>query len=179
LTENNLTKIADYSQEVWKDIPDILGYQVSDLGRVRSFWKTGAKGKLTPNPVKILRHNIMYKGYHEVRLPRNNKYHHVRVHRLVLTAFIGPCPTGLEGCHNDGDTHHNYLLNLRWDTPTNNHQDKLYHGTHRSKLTEQKVKQIRLLYSKGGCTMNSLANMFSIAQSQIHKIISYQNWKHV
>lgn len=48
----------------------------------------------------------------------------------MLTAFVGPCPDGMEGCHNDGDPHNNRLDNLRWDTRANNARDAIRHGTH-------------------------------------------------
>ena len=38
------------------------------------------------------------------------------VHELVLWLFDRPRPTGLEGCHNDGNFRHNCIENLRWDT---------------------------------------------------------------
>ena len=33
------------------------------------------------------------------------------VGRLVLEVFVGPCPPGMEACHNDGDPHNNWLDN--------------------------------------------------------------------
>lgn len=51
-----------------------------------------------------------------------------RVHLLVLEAFVGPCPPGLEGCHTNGDGLDNKLTNLRWDTHAANMQDRLRHG---------------------------------------------------
>ncbi len=51
------------------------------------------------------------------------------VHVLVLTAFRGHCPAGMEGCHNDGDPKNNRLSNLRWDTHSANQKDGFRHGT--------------------------------------------------
>lgn len=50
------------------------------------------------------------------------------VHRLVLEAFVGPCPSGCEGCHYDGNPANNIVSNLRWDTTKNNCLDKRRHG---------------------------------------------------
>lgn len=58
------------------------------------------------------------------------------VHRLVLEAFVGPCPEGMEGCHGDGDPTNNSLGNLRWDTATSNQLDKVRHGTHHNAAKE-------------------------------------------
>jgi hypothetical protein len=51
------------------------------------------------------------------------------VHRLVLKAFVGPCPEGMEGCHWDGDACNNKLDNLRWATHAENVEDSIRHGT--------------------------------------------------
>lgn len=56
-----------------------------------------------------------------------------RIHSLVLEAFVGPRPDGMEGCHNDGDPANNHLANLRWDTRAANNQDTLRHGRHEKK----------------------------------------------
>ena len=42
------------------------------------------------------------------------------VHRLVLEAFVGPCPKGFECDHSDRDRRNNALTNLRWVSPTQN-----------------------------------------------------------
>jgi hypothetical protein len=53
-----------------------------------------------------------------------------RIHRLVLQAFVGPCPAGQECCHGDGDPSNNVLSNLRWGTRSDNRRDSVGHGTH-------------------------------------------------
>lgn len=52
----------------------------------------------------------------------------IYVHKLVLEAFVGPCPTGLQCCHEDGNPANNALTNLRWDTPVSNQADRDRHG---------------------------------------------------
>lgn len=76
-----------YKTEIFKDIPDYQGkYQVSDLGRVKSF-----KGK---NP-KILINKIDRKGYQFVCLCNNgNKY--LRVGQLVCISFLNHKPDGTQ-----------------------------------------------------------------------------------
>jgi hypothetical protein len=53
-----------------------------------------------------------------------------KVHRLVLETFVGPCPDGMECCHNNGDPADNRLENLRWDTLSSNAYDRVEHGVH-------------------------------------------------
>jgi len=77
-----------------------------------------------------------------------------RINRLILETFVGPCPPGMECCHNDGSLANNALVNLRWDTPQANQADKLKHGTHSRgkplvRLTNQEVLDIRSDRSAG------------------------------
>lgn len=54
-----------------------------------------------------------------------------RVHELVLTTFVGPCPSGLECRHLDGNPARCALANLAWGTHRENEADKYRHGTRR------------------------------------------------
>jgi hypothetical protein len=97
---------------------------VSTYGGVKSlkyFSHTGKVGTLKQNRSKL--------GYLSVALYKNGKIKRLSTHRLVLEAFMGQCPNGMECAHNDGNKQNNKLKNLRWDTPSNNHGDKLKHGT--------------------------------------------------
>ncbi|MDE2095631.1 MAG: HNH endonuclease [Patescibacteria group bacterium] len=78
----------------------------------------------------------------------NKKYS--LVHRLVLEAFIGPCPPGMECRHLNGNRSDNRLENLCWGTRIENVEDKRKHGTilrgemnPNAKLTADTVIQIR------------------------------------
>ena len=105
-----------------------------------------------------------------------------RVHRLVLDAFVGPCPEGLEACHENGNRIDNRLSNLRWDTRSNNHQDKLKHGTdHRgsknpqAKLSEEQVGEIKRLLGQGVKQVD-IARRFNIHKGTVHDIKKGHNW---
>lgn len=63
-------------------------------------------------------------GYLRAKLTRDAKSKLIMVHRLVLEAFVGPCPDGLEGCHGNGIPDDNRLDNLRWDTHESNMADR-------------------------------------------------------
>jgi hypothetical protein len=126
--------------EQWRDVIGFEDlYEVSNHGQIRSK-KTNAIKKLTFSK----KENRPYLG-----LWKNNKVKICKPHRLVLEAFVGKCPKGLEGCHNDGNTLNNHINNLRWDTPKNNHADKVRHGTTNrgercgtAKLTLEQVRAI-------------------------------------
>ncbi|AWN04235.1 HNH endonuclease [Gordonia phage Sour] len=68
------------------------------------------------------------RGYHYVGMYRGGSVVRARVHRLVLEAFVGPCPEGQQACHADDDKTNNELTNLRWDSPSANAADMRRNG---------------------------------------------------
>ena len=116
------------SGEYWLPIPDYPAYSVSNLGRIYSHPRVDALGRRIGD--RILRPANNGGGYPFIGLWRDGVRKSHQVHRLVLTAFVGPCPDGMEGCHNDGNPMNSRLDNLRWDTRSGNHLDKRKHGTH-------------------------------------------------
>lgn len=108
-------------------------YQVSDQGRVKSqAYQVGTKyGDPCWHPGRILTGRKTKKGYVIVGLSyAGGKSVQKRVHRLVLEAFVGPCPDGMECCHGPGGPSDNRLDNLRWDTREENARDIVRHGNH-------------------------------------------------
>lgn len=99
--------------ERWKDIAGFTGkYQVSDLGRVRSYAR-GRNGT-------ILKHSYDRSGYHRVGLSIcRGKVKWSLVHRLVLTTFVG-AKVGMQVNHIDGNKDNNTLQNLEWCTQSEN-----------------------------------------------------------
>lgn len=124
--------------ERWAPIPDWDGlYEVSDLGRVRSLprvvpTRTRWHSRLVERRVGggILRATPDTHGYARVFLTYRGQRRQLAVHRLVLEAFVGPCPPDMEGCHGPGGQADNRLVNLRWDTRRENAYDRVRHGTH-------------------------------------------------
>jgi hypothetical protein len=116
------------------------------------------------------------------------------VHSLVLLAFVGPRPDGMEACHNDGDRDNNRLSNLRWDTPRGNAEDRERHGrtsrgerhsalcrgerSGQAKLTEQQVREIQRLVGEG-TTKASVARQFGVSWCCVNDIVRRRAWRHV
>ena len=131
-----------------------------------------------------LRPTPQYRGHLCVCLVRDGTKWSRHVHRLVLEAFLGPCPPGLICCHNDGDPANNRLSNLRWDTYKSNSEDMLRHGTRRmgsaagSKLDEEAVLGIRRLKA-GGVRMDELAARYGVSRPNIEAIVYRRSWKHL
>lgn len=130
--------------EVWKKIPGYDGYEVSNLGQVRSWRSRNGRG-CASSPHLLKSTPFVGRPYLRVALTGNSGVvSHHRVHRLVLEAFIGSCPEGMEGCHKDGNPANNALTNLRWGTKASNFEDQITHGTrrkgelhHRSAMSDQ------------------------------------------
>ena len=122
--------------EVWKPVVGYEGlYQVSNLGRVKSLPRkvrqTSRWGKEMQRTVqeKILTaHPLLRSGHLYVRLHKEKKGKDWYVHTLVLTAFVGPRPEGMECLHRDGDPTNNRVENLRWGTRSQNRLDTVKHG---------------------------------------------------
>lgn len=163
----------------WRWVPGYEGhYQVNADGQVRR-WLRRHKRFGPP-----LRGFVNY-GYRLVNLSRNAQASQQRVHRLVMAAFVGPCPDGMNVCHNNGNRLDNRLANLRYDTPRANTLDQARHGTmrvgerhHRAKLTAQEVRSIRREYADG-VTQESLAQEYGVCQAHISSIVLRRSWGHV
>lgn len=104
------------------------GYQVSDLGRVRSIPRVTSRSTLPGGPISPARTGTR-RSYLFVHLYGDGTSEQKYVHRLVLEAFVGPCPPGLETRHLNGDSFDNRLSNLRWGTRAENAADRIRHGT--------------------------------------------------
>ena len=102
----------------WRDVLGFEGwYQVSDTGLIKR--TRGGRGAR----IGVLQQSVSGSpryGYMGVTLWKEGKPSSKKVHRLVLEAFSGPCPVGMEACHNNGDRLDNRRENLRWDTHFNN-----------------------------------------------------------
>jgi hypothetical protein len=124
-------------QEVWKDIEGFAGYQVSNLGRVRTY------NKVTHSTLwncdrhwkdRILRQKTNRYGRCLVDLWVDGKAHTLSVHRLVAKAFVDGCADGLTVNHKDGKPSNNYADNLEWITL----QDNILHGFKNGLYSTQK-----------------------------------------
>jgi hypothetical protein len=123
--------------EQWKPIPGFEGvYEVSDLGNVRSLARTNAQGKrykgklLTPATVPRT-------GIRQVVLFKDGARHSSTIHKLVLTAFVGPAPEGQEVVHIDGNASNNALTNIKWGFRSETSQGILKRGNHVHKRKER------------------------------------------
>lgn len=170
--------------EVWKDVVGYEGrYQVSDLGRVKSLPNKRRKTEIIMKQAKYARteHRVINLTS-EVSGSWKQRLHYV--HRLVLEAFRGPCPAGMESCHNDGNPTNNRLNNLRWDTDKSNQADRLKHGTSNrgsqnpsSILNEVDVGVIKTRLKTE--SLRAIADDYGVSHLTIKAIRNNQNWRHI
>ncbi len=162
----------------WRPIPGFEElYCVSDNGKVRS--------ERSGNLVSL---NTRFNGYKLAHLypgggKRNRKAKYV--HRLVLEAFVGCCPEGMECRHLNGDRSDNRLCNLQWGTSRQNQADKIAHGTRlqgdrvpASKLSSRAVLSVRWLY-RNGVSPVAIAATYSVSVGCIQDICYGKNWTHL
>lgn len=163
-------------EEVWKPVVGWEDYyQVSNIGNVRSIIREGftfyGKRKYGGKQLKLIKQK--YLKYFVVNLTKKGKREQASVHRLVLCSFVGPCPLGMECCHNDGNRTNNNINNLRWDTHLSNVKDTVSHGrTLRGekngfcKLTDDSVVYIR----NSKLQTKTLMKMFNSSRTNIVQI---------
>ena len=107
-------KLDNNMDEIWDNIEGFEGYQVSNLGRVKSLGNNKARKE------KILKPFINKDCYHQVKLCKNGKAKTFMVHRLVYEAFCGEIPSGYEVNHINEDKTDNRLCNLNLMTRKDN-----------------------------------------------------------
>ena len=99
----------------WRTIAASDLHEISDTGLVRN--------RKTKN---LLNGSIGGPGYRVVSLKASRPIFYV--HRLVLEAFAGPCPAGLESRHLNGIKTDNRRSNLVWGTSAENSADAKEHN---------------------------------------------------
>lgn len=119
-------------RESWRDVIGFEGlYQVSNLGRVQSVDRCvkhscNATRKQSGRVLKLFRNNKY--GHLGVGLCKNGIRSSLLVHRVVLNAWVGPCPENHECCHKDGNPINNSINNLRWGSKSSNQKDRYKHN---------------------------------------------------
>ena len=172
--------------EQWRPIAEFPHYFVSSRGRVCSVDRVVPyEGEIRRGRDILRRGRVLKPG----TLPSGHKYvvfyggYHRQVHRLVLEAFVCPCPPGLEALHEDDNPANNFYHNLRWGTRSNNLHDAIKNGkkpigeqVYNSKLTEEAVRFVRANLHIGD---HNLAKRFGVSAAAVKQVRDGVTWKHV
>lgn len=169
----------------YRNIPGAPHYRVSNDGRVQS---CRVRGRYVWTYTNQWRNMNLYpdkRGRCSVILHIAKKPVNYFVHRLVLEAFVGPCPPGMECRHLDGDPTNNHISNLAWGTPKENAEDRERHGRTAkgekqgyAKLTADDVREI-VSQAKAGVSQRRIASAIGTTQSNVWRIVSGDSWNHV
>jgi len=164
--------------EEWRPAPGWSGYEVSNLGHVRS-WKKSRREPHAPLP-RLLTSWTLPNGYVCVTFKEPGRKGNCYIHHLVAGAFIGPTPDGMEIAHWDGDKLNNALSNLRHATPVENAEDMLRHGHrvmgerhHLAVLTNEQAGELRAFDG----THSEAARAFGVRYHVAYCIRTGRTWK--
>jgi len=161
-------------KEIWKDTKDYDGrYQVSTLGRVKSFCRS---------ETKIVSQHKNH-GYLRVILHKDG-LNRLRVHRLVALSFIPNPENKKEINHKNGIKTDNRVENLEWCTSSENKKHALYTGLNRVRFGQEasraKLTNVQVLAIRGairsGYKQMDIAKYFKITASVISDINSNKRY---
>ncbi|WP_080238867.1 HNH endonuclease [Spirosoma rigui] len=177
---------------VFEGIENPPRYHVSNYGRLRSFQSatsatSSAEGK---NADGTLIKGSVIQGYRSLNIRSGGKTLNRYVHKLVAEHFVTrQKPDQTFVIHIDHDKLNNVFSNLQWATKDemiehnrNNPNLKNRPVTQRTrnyKLTESKVKIIKKLLKNDKNRLKMIAKQFGITHTQLNRIRSGENWKHV
>ncbi|MFA5186862.1 MAG: NUMOD4 domain-containing protein [Patescibacteria group bacterium] len=159
--------------EKWENVPGYEGrYLISDHGRLFS---------IDFGIVKLQKDRD---GYQIYRLSRPGSEETRKIHRLVLSAFIGVSNKQVN--HKNGRKADNRLCNLEYCTDAENKEHAVSLGLHAhgeraggARLTAADIRYIRREYAKGHTLQKDLSKQFGVLRQCIGKIVNRQRWAHV
>lgn len=152
--------------EEFRDIKGFENYQVSNLGRIYS--------KTRRSCLKVKR--LAGRGYYQIRLSKDGKYHYKNLHRLIAETFI-PNPNNLRTVnHINGNKLDNRLSNLEWADDCKQQHEACLLGlkpTTKHILTTSEIIEVYKMYSKG-TSVKEIAELFDTRIQQISKLVKGQ-----
>ena len=159
-------------------------YVVGDDGSVWSRYKGIGKNCYLSDDWTRLSPTSDKDGYLIAVLRFNGNSYTKKVHQLVCEAVYGPCPLGMEVCHNDNNPSHNDYWNLRYDTDKGNQADRVIYGTDHNgekspnaKSTWIKTGEIREKYASGHYSYRRLGLEYGMCAGNVYRIVKNLMWK--
>lgn len=179
--------------EIWKWAKGFEGiYEVSSLGRVRTYRALGSHGptfgKLNKEP-RLLKPISQPNGYCKINFQKDGRHKGYWYHRLLAETFI-PNPNNLpEVNHINGIKSDNRLDNLEWVSHEGNRHHAVAMGLWKhnprygekhgnAKLNNEKVRAMRNAYSEG-VIIAELARRFKVSSRTVSLIVKGKAWPHL
>lgn len=164
--------VSDTTED-WRSIVAFPGYEISDLGRIRSH---------RLRQVRILQPRFC-RGYQVASLRKDRHTYYSRLSHLVLEAFVGPCPDGMESAHLNGQRADNRSTNLQWCSHIENIAHKHLHGTYTrgeqhppARLRQWQVDELRERINSGEKLTSELAKEYGVAYGTVRHVIRGDTW---
>lgn len=154
-------------KEVWKDIKNFKGYQVSNFGNIRSVDRESIQWNGHKN-IKVLYKGKMLKkqttkGYLTAVLWKDKKMYNKKIHRLVAEAFISNPNEYPIVNHIDGNKKNNNVANLEWCTYSHNVSEAYKLGLMAiSDKHKEKARQVGLSTGKAVMQIDLNGNVVNI-----------------
>jgi len=172
---NNVNKKRiKMENEIWKKVDGFDFYEVSNHGRIKSFY----------NKREIIRKQQKRKdGYLHLNIVVSGNRKKILSHRFIAFAFLENPLNKKEVNHINGIKTDNRVENLEWSTRSENEKHAFSSGLKQakkheshpvSKLTNEQVLYIKKNYKKGNGA--ELGRMFSVTKGTINKIIKGRSW---
>lgn len=179
-------------EEIFKEIPGYIGYEVSNLGRVKSVARTinfahkkSQKEHLRKLEEKFLKIHINGRtGYKFVQLHGNQKMKNVALHKAIADTFLVKPNKDFVVNHKDGNKHNNGIENLEFISNADNHRHAALTGLKASgeragsvKLNKHCVYAIRGLLELGW-KRSAISSLFKVSIQCVSDIKNAKSWHH-
>jgi hypothetical protein len=175
--------------EVWKKVKGYEEiYLVSNLGNVKSIdhYINNNQNTKSLKKGRVLKKFQSIKGYLQTSLSKETKRFNTGIHRVVAIAFIPNPENKPQVNHINGIKTDNRVENLEWCTNKENQIHAVKNGLcnpnygekhHNSKLTNEDVKKVRVLFKTGisNTELSRKYNISAVAMSNILKNKTYIN----
>ena len=162
--------VEDLQDEIWKEHPEIEGYEFSNFGRFKN------------SRTNTLLKNSLHNGHVATLLKfyNNPKRKRIRIARIVAELFV---PNDEQSknivIHKDKDPLNNYFENLRWGTTKETVEiairDKKRKRSNFEKITPDEVIDIRNEYNDSDITNRELADKYKTTTQNILSIVKYRS----
>lgn len=180
--------MSELENPEYRNVVSFPGYRVGDDGSLWSRWKNGGNdrtGQVLTDRWRRLKGWVDKRrgkntGYIKVGLMKDGVLYRLRLHRLILEAFIGPCPKGMQGRHLDDNKENLRLSNLAWGTPHDNAEDRQRNGIYprgenhpRAKLKKADISIIKASPKSG----HQLAREYGVSPATINAARRGDSWR--
>lgn len=160
-------------KEIWKPIPKVPGYEASNLGRIRTierlvtFKNRWGSQSTFLKKLKIIKQAVRSENSQYMSVVLLGRISHA-VHRVVVSAFVGEIPKGMDVNHINGIKTDNRISNLEICTRKQNIHHSMRMGLKKRRFSPEDIRAIRFFHVRGSAEI--LAKVFGCSKSAINEI---------